>query len=204
MNPVAGPKELMKKTFSLSENQTNVVSVFMSFTKHLCLFALEVLFALSCEGKQPRRISFMHHDTEALPLVYLAGDQGDFDVYYPITFLPRSHCSSSSSVVLLHCRWRNATLQCIIICGSEIYLSIFLSIGSIALYICMCCFFCVKVSTLTILYIMQMIWTLCFRIYCLFCTWWLICTPTSPAPPNPYCGDFMLWWCGHIKWRNMF
>lgn len=55
---------------------------------------------------------------------------------------------------------------------------------------------------------MQMIWTLCFRIYCLFCTWWLICTPTSPAPP-PSCSIhivviFLLWWCGHIKWRNMF
>lgn len=48
----------------------------------------------------------------------------------------------------------DATFQCIIICGSEIYLWIFLSIGSIALYICVCrFFFCVKVSTLTILYI---------------------------------------------------
>lgn len=76
-----------------------------SFTKHLCFFALEVFFALSCKGKQPHcPILFMHHGTEALPLVYLAGDQGDFDVYYPITFLPRSHCSSSSSIVLLHCR----------------------------------------------------------------------------------------------------
>lgn len=134
---------------SLSENQTNVFSVFYDFTKHLDLLALEVLFALSCEGKQPCRILFMHHDTEAPPLVYLAGDQGDFDMYYPITFLPRSHCSSSSSIMWLQIR--GATFQCFIICGSEIYLSKILSIGSIALYICMCCFFCVKVSTLTIL-----------------------------------------------------
>lgn len=77
----------------------------MIFTKHLGSFALEVLFALSCWGQQPCPILFMHHNTEALPLVYLAGDQGDFDVYYPITFLPRSHCPSSSSVVLLHCRY---------------------------------------------------------------------------------------------------
>lgn len=95
-NSVAKPKELMKKKFSLR---------FMISTKHLCLFAFEVLFALSCLGKQPGPILLMHRNTEALPLVYLVGDQGDFYVYYPITFLPYSHCSNSSSVVLLHCRY---------------------------------------------------------------------------------------------------
>lgn len=74
-----------------------------------------------------------------------------------------------------------ATIQCIIICGSEIYLSIFLSIASIALYICMCCFSVSKCPPYYIVH-MQKIWTLCFRFYCLFSTWWLICTPTSPAP----------------------
>lgn len=62
-------------------------------------------------------------------------------------------------------------------------LSIFLSIGSIALYIYVLFFLCQSFHLNYIVY-MQMIWTLCFRIYCLFCTWWLICTPTSPAPPS--------------------
>lgn len=100
----------------------------MSFPKHRNLFALEVFFALSCQGKQPCR---MHHNTEALPLVYPAGDQGDFDVCHPITFLPRSRPSSSSSVVLLHCRCVMQLFTVCVIYGSEIYLSTFLSIGSI-------------------------------------------------------------------------
>lgn len=153
----------------------------MIFTKHLGLFALEVLFALSCEGKRSRRILLMHHNTEALPLVYLAGDQGDFDGYYPITFLPRSHCSSSSSLVPLHCRCNFSMYYQLWEWG--LFIDIPFYIGCIALYICMCCFFLWQSVHLN--YIVQMIWTLCFRINCLFCTWWIICTPTSPAPPPP-------------------
>lgn len=156
---MAGPKELMKN-LSLSENQISafsVLSIFF-FTKHLCLFALEVLFALSCWGKQPGCILFMHHNAEALLLVYLDGDQGDFDVYYPITFLPCSHCSSSSSIVLLHCRYTTtATFQCVIICGSEIYLSIFpfyRRYGTIYLYVLF--FLCLSVHLDYIVH-MQMI-----------------------------------------------
>lgn len=90
---------------SLSENPSNVFWVFYDSTSRLGSFAFEVLFALSCEGKQPGRLLFMHHNTEAPPLVCLAGDQGDFDMYCPITFLPRSHCSSSSSIMMLHRRY---------------------------------------------------------------------------------------------------
>lgn len=68
--------------------------------------------------------------------------------------------------------------------GVRLYLWIFLSIGSIALYICMCRFFLCQSVHLNYIVHMQMIWTLCFRIYGLFCTWWLICTPTSPALPS--------------------
>lgn len=161
-------------------------------TSRLVCFRGFVCFKLLGKAA-PSYLVYASHNTEALPLVYLAGDQGDFDVYHPITFLPRSHCSSSSSIVLLHCRYAMQLLQCIIICGSEIYLSIFLSIGRIALYICMCCFLCVKVSTLTILYICRWYELYVLGFYCLFCTWWLICTPTSPAPPSPT-SQSMLWW----------
>lgn len=54
-------------------------------------------------------------------------------VYYPITFLPRSHSFQQlvNRTVVLYIH--DATFQRVIICGSEVYLSPFFSVGSIAL-----------------------------------------------------------------------
>lgn len=50
------------------------------------------------------------------------------------------------------------------------------------IYLYVLFFLCQSVHLIFIVHI-QMIWTLCFRMCCLFCTWWLICTP-SPIPPS--------------------
>lgn len=71
----------------------------------------------------------MHHDGEALPLAHLSRDQGDFDVYRPITFLLVASDQLSSlfpSSVRLS------------VGGSDIYLSAFHSLGSIALNLFVC------------------------------------------------------------------
>ena len=71
----------------------------------------------------------------------------------------------------------------------------------------LCCFLCVKVSTLSILYIC--------RWYELYVLGLMVCfvhdglfahLPLQPPPPPPIhiVVIFMLQWCGHIKWRNVF
>lgn len=186
LNTVAGPKELMKN-ISLSKKMKPMW--FQCFTKHLCLFAFEVLFALSCLGKRPRQILFMHRNTEALPLVHLTRDQGDFDVYY------QSHSFLAPAVQAAH------QLHCCTVDGQcnfsmcyhlwewDLFIDIpfYRQYSTIYLYVL---FFCVKVSTLTILYICRWYelflvlgFTVCFVHDGLFAH-----LPLKPPP------QFILWW----------
>lgn len=106
---------------------------------------------------------------------FLTGDQGDFDV-----FLIQPH-SALAPTVLYCCTcshiWCNL-LTCTHLWDLELFISVpFVGwYGTVCLYVLLTC-------PLLIDYIvhMQMAWSLCFRMCCLFCTWWLICTPTSPA-----------------------
>lgn len=126
---------------------TNAVSVFYEFyqTSLPVCFRGFVCFKLlgGWGGKQP--MSFMHHNTEALPLVYHAWRSR----WHWCVF--SNHIPSSLPAVRaarqlqpLHRRLAGQLLVRVIVYGSEIYLSIFLSIGSIALYICMWCFISVS------------------------------------------------------------
>lgn len=154
----------------------------MVFTKHLCLFALEVLFALSCWGKQPCPVVFMHHNTES-PAIGLSRRRSR----WLWRMLP-NHIPSSLPLL-------KQLVSCTVDarCNFSVYYhlwewDLFMNIpfyrqySTIYLYVSF--FFLCQSVHLNYIVHMQMIWTLCFRIYGLFCTWWLICTPTSPAPPS--------------------
>lgn len=186
MNSVAGPKELMKN-HSLS--QTNVFSVYYDFYQTSLLVCFKGFVCFKLVGKAA--LSYLVYASQHWsPAIGLSRRRSRW-----LWCVLSNHIPSSLPLFkqLVNCtvalQIHDATFQCNIICGSELYLSIFLSRGSIALYICMCCFFC-QIVHLNYIVHMQMIWTLCYRIYCLFCTWWLICTPTSPAPPP----QLILWW----------
>lgn len=172
------------KILSLSPNSTIVVWGFSEFSQTPLFVCFRGFICFKLQGrKQPGCILFMHHNDEALPLVYIAGVQGDFDVYQPVTFLPGSH----HSVVLLHCG-----------CSFSVYYhlwewDLFINVpfrrqySTIYLYVT---FIPCQSVHLNYNVHMQTIWTLCCRIYCVFCTWWLICTPTSPAAPS----QSIVWW----------
>lgn len=188
---------------NISLSETNLFSVFYDFYQtHLICFRGFVCFKL-LRKKQPRCISFMHHTT-LKPCHWFISPE----IKVTLTCIIQSHSSLAPTVQAAHqlcCCTVDTRCNfsvCVIICGSEVYLSIFLSIGSIALYICMCCFFCVKVSTLTILYRS--------RWYELYVLGFIVCfvhdglfahLPLQPPPPlNPYCDFYvMMVWTYQMK-----
>lgn len=106
----------------------------------------------------------------------IVGDQGDFEVCCPITFLPHSHILS-----LCWCTVDNIQRIVLSFVGvRSIYQCSFLGI---ALYISSVLFFsCVKVSLWPTSYAGIIESCILFDVYCSFCTLWLICTPTSSCP----------------------
>lgn len=150
---MAGKTQRANENRCFSKNHTFVFSAFCEFnqTSLLVCFSGLVCFKLL---QKAARVDLVYASQHRSPVIGLSHRRSRWLWCVLSNHIPILLPLFKQLVVQLHCRYATtATFQCIIICGSEIYLSIFLSIGSIALYICMCCFFCVKVSTLIILYI---------------------------------------------------
>lgn len=167
------------------------------FFPNICsLFALVVLFALSCTEPSPllspfciTTLKFCHWFISPEIKVTLMMGSVQSRPFFP---------PAVQAAHQLYCH--TVHFRCVNVCGSEIYLSIFLSIGGIAVYIWMCCLFCVKVSTLTMLYI---------------CRWYEISVlgfivrlvPDglfAHLPPVHIVMILCFWWCWHIKWRTIY
>lgn len=100
----------------------------------------------------------------------------------PITFPPCSHHSSSSSTALLHCKYTMQLFSVFNLWEWALFIDIPFCGQYSTMYLCVVFLFLCQSVPLNYIVNMQMIWTWRFRIYCLFCKWWLFCTPTSPAP----------------------
>ena len=176
------------------------------FTKHFSLFASDFFVCFKLLGEKSFYGVSRACVTSPEPYQWFIspGDQGDFDVCYPITFLLSSpHSLSSSSIVLLHCRY---AMQLFSVLSHLWEWALFINIpfnrqySVIYIYLYVMFFLCQKCPPYYIVH-MQMIWSLCCRFYYLFCKWWLICTPTSICPFNQFVVICIMSWIYQMKER---
>lgn len=187
------PQRANEKHFLIRKLSRCSLSVLWVFSPNICsLFALVVLFALSCTEPSPLLLPFcittLFCHWFISPEIKVTLMMGSVQSR---SFLPPAVQAAHQLNCTFSVCWR--------LWEWDLFINIPFYRWYSSIYLYVLFILCPSVHLNYVVY-MQMIWNFCFRVYCASCTWWLICTPTPPSILWWWC----FWWCWHIKWRTIY